>query len=730
LNITTARDSSKTLKVDIRDMTSPGFTRRPVEVVQILDDLDRDFGSKYIWFNEFAQKKTSIQYNNFGCSVFKLPGNIYDPSGYSTDKDGNPTSNQGVWLASYQFNVYIEKLFGQRTTGAAYYTTTEGSFIRSHYHLNYTEGNLLDGSVESAGSQVGVFPYEKPWSANYPAPYSIPKKPTQQRVLWGGDRLLRPGSTPSNPVYYIEEPAYSDGDLVGNPVGGSIGEVGGFGVQYFGTSWFYNRIANVATKTYMYKYESGVAQNETYANGYEPYWDASNNPYPYNDFPFAGISKVENGEKYQRLECGYGYFIKPQGWSRIVRESWAGDVPKDLGFLNGFGTSENPGPSIVQSGTIAGWYYRKPYPLTAYNINNQNLSLNLGGPSPIKEGVLDFYRIVDSGPDENGEFTNISSTESYIIPTEVKLKIEGAFQCWSIQIKNRGVIPVEMRNPFRGTIRVFKQSGGAISNFTFDSSDIYVGPGQPFTLQPGDSFITQDAPASVSIYSQYRPSQDYFYDDTSNFRRIDHSIFPYPVWVRDNVSFTTITLPGNTGIADNQNIFLNARYDIIVNYYQSAALYARTIKPTTNLLGPLLQLDFVSSIVFGGQLTNRRYAALYSSRSFPSRDFRYMEAYSTNDENGLVNGTEPITKTFSFNGASNISGNNTYFIRTSTNGSNNGLLHEGIGKHFYYGGQEYYDQADKTLYAMRVEGPTTTLWNQLNDASNDGTAYGMGRYLP
>ena len=93
LNLTTAQSPSKTLKVDIRDMTAAGFVKRPIEIVQVPNDLDRDIDAQYLWFNEFSQKKTSIQFNNFGCSVFKLPGNIYDPSGYKTDTDGNPTNS-------------------------------------------------------------------------------------------------------------------------------------------------------------------------------------------------------------------------------------------------------------------------------------------------------------------------------------------------------------------------------------------------------------------------------------------------------------------------------------------------------------------------------------------------------------------------------------------------------------------------------------------------------------
>ena len=720
LNLTTAQSPSRALKVDIRDMTSPGFTKRPIEIVQIPDDLDRDIGAKYLWFNEFTQKKTSIQYQNFGCSVFKLPANVYDPAGYKTDINGNPTTNKGVWLASYQFNIYLEKLFSQRASGAVYYQTTQGRYIRSHYHLNYTEGNLLDGSADSAGSQVGVFPYEKPWSATYPEKYSIPKKPTQQRVLWGGDRLLYPGSTPTSPKYYIEEPAYSDGDLVGNPVYDSAGEVGGFGVQFFGSSWFYNRIANVATKKYMYKYESGVSSSEIYANGYEPYWDSTNNPYPYNDFPFAGLSKVVGGEKYQRLESGYGYFIKPQGWGRIVRETWSADIPKDTNFLAGFGTSDDPGPATVPSGLIADWFYRKPYPVTMYNIDNQNFALHLGAGTSIKEGTLDFYRIVDSGPDENGNFINIAPVESFTVPTYSNLKIEGAFQCWSIQIKNQGIVAVNIRNPFRGTVRVFKQNATTPTDFVYDSEDQYFGPGELFTLEPGSSFITQDAPASLAIYDiGTGPNQSYFRDPVSNFREINHPNWPGTTYARDNVSFTNISLPGNTSFSDdNQNIFLNARYDVFITYYDKTNGSVSYVDPATNTLkiNPSLSIGNIDAI----------YDALNQSRTF-SQDYKNFEAISNSYYSNLVGGLAPITRSFSFNGAANISGNNNYYIRTGTNGGSNGLIHEGIGKHFYYGDDLYYEENGITLYSMRIEGPTSSLWGEFNDGSED---YGFGRKAP
>lgn len=714
LNITTSQNPSKSLKVDIRDMTSPGFVKRPIEIVQIPNDLDRDVGAQYVWFNEFAQKKTSIQYNDFGCSVFKLPGNVYDPYGYRTDSDGNPTNNRGVWLASYQFNIYLEKLFSQRATGAVYYETTAGKFIRSHYHLNYTNGNLLDVSVDNAPAQIGIFPYEKPWSATYPEPYSIPKKPTQQRVLWGPDRLLYPGTN----NYYVEEPTYSDGDLVGNPVQDSIGNAGGFGVQPFGNTWFYNRIANVATNTYMYKYEKGVSKTETYANGYEPYWDASNNPYPYNDFPFAGISKVVGGEKYQRLECGFGYFIKPQGWNKIVRADWAADIPKDIGFLAGYGSSENPGPSTVPSGSYGGWFFRKSYPLTVYDIENQNLSLHLGPPSAIKEGTMDFYRIVKSGPNENGEFTNVANSESFYVPTYANLKVEGAFQCWNIRITNKGIIPVNIKNPFRGTVRVFSGSYN-VSNPPTDNVEYY-GPGETFTLEVNSSFVIQDTPASLAIYAiTLNGLEDTFKDSLSNFREIPNSggEWPYNTFVRDSVSFTTIKLPGNASLSDdNQNIFLSALYEVEVLYYDRSEDTTIMTNYSNNNIGAIRNIGS----------STPKYDALFSSRTF-TPDVKNFEAISNVFYNSLTNGNAVISKVLTFNGAANISGNNTYFIRTETNGSNSGLIHEGIGKHFYYGDNLYYELNDKVLASLKIEGPTTSLWGQFNDGNED---YGYGRYAP
>jgi hypothetical protein len=717
LNLTTAQNPNTNLKVDIRDMTAPGFIKKPIEIVQIADDLDRDSGAQYLWFNEFSQKKKSIQFNNFGCSVFKLPGNIYDPSGYRTDKDGNPTTNKGVWLASYQFNIYLDKLYAQRSTGAVFYFNTTGNFIRSHYHLNYTEGSQTPGSVESALPQVGTFPYEKPWSATYPEKYSIPKKPTQQRFQYGSDRLTYPTSTASNPIYYSEEPAYLDGDLVGIPVGGSIGNAGGFGVQYNQTFWFYNRIASVATNSYMYKYEDGVSWSETYANGYEPYWNASNNPFPYDSFPFAGLSKVVGGEKYQRLECGYGYFVKPQGWSRIVRQTWGEDAPQDIKYLSNYSTSDNPGPSSSPSGIDGSWYSRRSYPLTLYNIDNQNLTLHLGYGTAIKEGALDFYRIVESGPNSNGDFVNISPASNFIIPTYSVLRIEGAAHCYNIRITNKGTESVNVRNPYRASVRVISADGSSTVGF--------VSPGNPIALLPNESFQPADLPAQavwpttnpyLNSSENSTPFGGTAHDGSTYLQQLQASGGGYFYW-RHSVDFTSIYLPGNDQYNSSTNKFEKSLYKVDVTYYKKQDW-------TVDKFGGNA---FIYVVQDAGSKIQQVAGNLYG---------KYENLAISTIQNSLYNTSNSLaasTKSANLYGDANVGATNTYYLRTNTNGHSNGLVHEGLGKNFYYNNTEYYlNETDGNnewieLYSLAIEGPTSSLWGDLNDGNQN---FGFGRYAP
>lgn len=521
LEQTTAKNVTRTLKVDIRDMTSVGFERNPVEVVQVPDDLSRDDGAQYFWFDEFAQRRKRIDFNRFGCNVFKLPANMYDPNGYRTDKNGNPTNNKGVWLSGYQFRVYIDNTVS-RTTGT--YSYWNGSFYsRSHFHLNLTpDVQTQPTSSASFPAQIGVFPYEKPWSINYPEPYSIPKKPTQQRFYDGSQRMLHPLSTVGSPVYFALEPSYSDGDLVGNEVfdEGGAAIAGGFSVQNQASTWFFNRIANVATKNYMYKYESGVSPSETYANGYEPFWTPSTNPWG-TDYPFAGVSSVIGGEKYQRVECGYGYFLRPQGWSRVGRTNWGADVPFDTANLD-LTDPNNPGPSYIAPGVNGNMYSNKYTYFTMFNIDNQNLSLALNLDSYYKEGTLDLYRIVESG------LGNILEPYNFSIPTYIKLTVKESKFAWRMFIKNYGDVAVTFRNSFNPS----GADGGKIIFLDSNGVAQYASPGQSVTLAPGAMCQTAAGDANETI------------------------------------RFTTTLLPGNSSYNPSTNKYEKAIYEIGITYFR------------------------------------------------------------------------------------------------------------------------------------------------------------------
>ena len=223
---------------------------------------------------------------------------------------------------------------------------------------------------------------------------------------------------------------------------------------------------------------------------------------------------------------------------------------------------------------------------------------------------------------------------------------------------------------------------------------------------------------NIIIYKQY------FFDDISNFRTIIHPQNDNPVYVRDLLSFTTIQLPGNTSLSDdNQNIFLNARYDVTITYYDRTSEFVFYRNPSNPAIIGVTPNIGEGTIDLGAAIVNLapKTKALFQSKSF-TQDTRNYEAYSTYSWNKL-GGND--SRSFSFNGAANISGNNTYYIRTETNGGSSGLIHEGIGKYFYYGSNEYWREDDKLLASLKIEGPTSSIWGEFNDGNED---YGFGRY--
>jgi len=511
LENTVARNASRKLKIEIRDMTTKSasgelFPKKTLSLVKVDNDIDRDENSQYIWYNEFAENRRTVEYSDFSCYVIKMPANLYDPNGFRTDGDGVPTTEKGVWLTSYQFKEYIDAGIALRTTGGySYWTPNKGFLFISHFDLNFVNGNDTDNPKPSS-ELLGVFPYEKPWSINYPSKYSVPPKPVIQRFV-GGDKRVKY----SNGIFYMEEPAYEDGDLVGLP-DSAVG-VGGFGIQYIpdpagdgpGT-FFPNRISQVATKNFMYKYERGVSWSETYANGYEPIWDT-----PTVNTPFAGWSKVKGGETYQRLECGYGYFMKPQGWPRYVRADWGVDIPAEYITT----------PTHTSAGLVGAMYSPKQWYNDVYNLGGQNLALALGG-AQIKSGGIDIYRIVESG------LQNILPLTNFVIPTYCRLKINRSPLAYSFSLRNNGEIKVKIKNRFAGGVYYNDKNDEVKLANQWEIIDLY--PGKIMFMRGGEEPEFSSPDVSGLLYG------------------------------------VALTLPGNGDYNTETNQYTAARYNFRVSY--------------------------------------------------------------------------------------------------------------------------------------------------------------------
>ena len=509
LESTVAKNFINTLKIKVRDMTNVKFADKILELAQIPDDLDRSEGADYLWYNEMAEQRKMVNYYKFGCHVIKMPANLYDPNGFRTNNEGVPTTNKGVWVAAYQFRVFVNENVSFRDTGGYFYN---GNFF-SHYNVNYVGGST--DTTSFAGINPISFPYEKPWSISYPDQYKIPAMPTQVRYDWGGQRTFGAG-TSANP-YIMEEPAYIDGDLVGNIVTPTTGPVaGGFGIQSPNGVWAPNQIAYVATKDYMYKYESGVRWDEKYANGYEPYWNQSSPPSslgPYNIaglHSLAGMSSVVNGEKFQRVECGYGYFMKYREWPRVFRQSWAGDTywgPDISSTVPGY----TPPTTVADMKSIQGWNH------VTYDLDDQNQAFAFDKIVYPKEGI-DIYRIVNSGLD------NIKIPENFIIPTSAVLAFGGhGDMCHALDVKNTGTVEAKLVNPLNTTLTVYKNDGTTQT----------IGTGGGFTLLPGERFSIDDngggggsnrLETEITYAQMIFPGNDSFSTSTNKYETVNYTI--------------------------------------------------------------------------------------------------------------------------------------------------------------------------------------------------------------
>lgn len=545
LEASVAANAANTAKIEVRNMTKENFPKTDIKLTLIPEDLDRVLNQQLNWNLEFAQIRSKSEFYKFGCPILKLPANLYDPFGYKTDADGVPTNQKGVWLSSYQFSLYSDPSGApNRKSGSINAWNGSALYTKSHFDLNFSPAVPDTAPFPSEGAGLGNFPYERPWTIEYPNKYSIPQKPTDIRYQYDFDRT--PTSNPS--LYYLDEPAYNDGDLVGIPVIATNVQVGGYGSQSAFGEWFHNRIAEVMTKNYMYKYEAGVAWNEKYANGYEP----SNGGYP----RFAGVSSVVGGEKYQRFESGYGYFMRPSGWPRVMRTTWGADTyfGPDITHVNAGGqlggNPESPGPGTTTSVVSGSLWGAENHTNDIYNLDNINLAVSLDRNSIIKNGTLEAYRVINSNPE------NLETAKNFVLPTKVYVKIEASASraaYWGF--RNDGDIPVEIPNTFS----------------SINSS----GPGIVWWNPTGSTVITfltgsVAAPATLTL----NPGGYVFGWNEGNF-----SSQASP---GDTIGWTGYILPGNTNYNPSTNRYDKGKYTFYV-YYLGDVEYSQPLTITRSL---------------------------------------------------------------------------------------------------------------------------------------------------
>ncbi len=350
------------ITVQFRDMSKKlELNNLPkVECVEIQDVYERNNEQVLEWNNEFKDKKNKVEFKSSNFNYFKLPANIYDPNGINT------RGEKGVWLASYQFKMYYgNKDISYKATGFEREWFTNGPIGRSHFDLN-KNADFGDATANPPIGKLGTWPYERSWTINYPEPYKIPSIPN----------VLNPDKFINNTSIAPEEPMFLDGDYVGHFVSQEINP-SGYGNQNIGSEYSFNQFSREVTTHGIYKYEENDQWDEQWSNGFTP---AIDNPKrQQNGKPTAN---VKNGERWQRLECGYAYWLKPEGWPRVLTQDGKVDYLSDSDQNKGYTPdSLNWGPNSYADGI--------------YKFR-ENIYLKMDPAAPFwKQGALDIYRIVE-----------------------------------------------------------------------------------------------------------------------------------------------------------------------------------------------------------------------------------------------------------------------------------------------------------------------------------------------
>ena len=384
--------------VFIRDMTKPFVVDvlPKVELVKIIDIYDRNLDLKTSWNDEFKIKNNKVEFNTTNFNAFKLPANLYDPNGIDTN------GNKGLWLGAYQIKTsFPDPNVSSQTTGFAenWPTDLNGNvkyFKVNHFDLNRFSGWENESDSPPPGSGIGKYPYEKPWSLNYPDTYRVARKPiiTNPLKSWNpdGSPNLNPTITNRNGItntYNLSEgqfflqPRFIDGDMAGGPDAWAT-NANGYGLQSFNQVYAGNNFSREVTKNEIWRYEAVDHWTEEWSNGY----NAGLTPYDLDKYPeaydWAGKPDIA-GERYQRLEAGYAYWLKPRGWPRIKNESWGDHLLEN--DYNIFANHDKN--SVYQSPNEYNSYY-----FSIYNYIDE-VTLQMGSRANFfsKFGRLNIYRI-------------------------------------------------------------------------------------------------------------------------------------------------------------------------------------------------------------------------------------------------------------------------------------------------------------------------------------------------
>lgn len=432
------------LTILARDMTKEGYPLT-TEIVEIDDVYSRVESQRIEWFGELKFTKPKINFTKNQYQAFKLPANLYDPNGYASrdSKRRKLSPSKGVWLSSYQMKMFYDSTPDTyKATGFVRAGYGADPLIASHFDLNRGTGSTRSAATGKAeGSSVKTFPYERPWSINYPKKYSIPSCPKVKNEQKNYASQL--------------EPRYLDGDLAGYNWGQPGATGYGLMIPLEWGSPIYNKFAQTVTEKGIYRYETNVSWSEEYSNGFRK--DEHAELFPGRTF------NVENGEEYQRLESGYAYWMKPEGWGRINHQEW-GDIMVTSDIMPNI---EPPTPNFVPE-TYSESIFRQ----------GENLTIKMDSsvvPSWLSKGGIDFYRLADENPQ------NLSPRLPPLTPRYGKLEIDNVLrnnqksdQDLKLKFGNQ---KDEMTNS-TGSIVEVRNNGGISATITISGNKQKVAPGE------------------------------------------------------------------------------------------------------------------------------------------------------------------------------------------------------------------------------------------------------------